>query len=61
MITDQELEQIADILKFRANELAKYSMSHRESADYSDAVSHAISREIARLRDLEDKIRPEHE
>lgn len=61
-LTDQEREQVAEILNRRANEIAGYAQDHRENPLYPErkglpgSVDLALSLEITRLRRLANKI-----
>lgn len=73
-LTTLEREQIADILKRRANDIASFSMECtrsyermgstttakdiRVTAELPGSVELALTREITRLRGLADKIAP---
>lgn len=56
VLTIEDCEQVADILKRRANEVASYSDQNRDKMPGS--VVMALSREIQRLRALQAKIEP---
>lgn len=66
-LTISEQEQIATILKRRANEIAGYSEDHKERFDRPDkkgmpaSVEYALELEIQRLRKLADKVMPQPE
>ena len=55
-----EREEIAEILKRRANEVAKFSSEHQENPSHfgSTELELALTREVTRLRDLADRINP---
>jgi len=53
-----ERRQIAEILNRRANEIASYSMTYKQSDNHFGSVEFALSREMQRLRRLADKISP---
>jgi len=56
VFTPSDCEQVAEILKRRANEIASYTEEHREKMPGS--VEMALTREMARLRALKEKIEP---
>lgn len=56
ILTIEDCAQVAEILKRRANEIAGYVDQHRSGMPGS--VEMALTREMARLRDLRDKIEP---
>lgn len=55
LLTTSEGAQVAEILKRRANEIASYTEEHREMPG---SVEMALTREMARLRALRDKVEP---
>lgn len=57
-LTDSERNQIAEVLKERANEIAMFKMEQR---DLTGSVASGLSREMQRLRRLADKVKPETE
>lgn len=59
VLSPNDCEQVADILKRRANEVASYSDQNRDKMPGS--VVMALSREIQRLRALQAKIEPPKE
>lgn len=56
LLTVSEGEQMAEILKRRANEIASYLDENRVKLPGS--VEMALTREMARLRSLKDRIEP---
>ena len=56
-LTKKECEQVAEILKRRANEIAGYQSDLRNKQDLA-SVDFALEREIKRLRNLADKVNP---
>lgn len=56
-LTKKEREQVAEILKRRANEIAGYQSYLRNKQDLA-SVDFALEREIKRLRNLADKVNP---
>lgn len=56
-LTKKEREQVAEILKRRANEIAGYQSDLRNKQDLA-SVDFALEREIKRLRNLADKVNP---
>lgn len=56
-LTKKEREQVAEILKRRANEIAGYQSDLRIKQDLA-SVDFALEREIKRLRNLADKVNP---
>lgn len=57
-ITNNEREQIAQILNRRANEIAGFSSDYRNDPKHYGSVELALTREIDRLRRLADKVCP---
>jgi len=57
-LTKNERKQIAEILIRRSNEIAGYSDDYRKNPNHFGSVELALSREIQRLRRLEEKINP---
>lgn len=57
-LTRSEQEQVAEILKRRANEIAGFSDEYRKKGDHYGSVELALSREISRLRRLADRVCP---
>ena len=57
ILTLTEREQIAEILKRRANDIASYKMRHLKD-DEPASVEFALSREISRLRRLAERVNP---
>ena len=56
-LTPAERQQIAEILKRRANDSASYKMRHLKD-DEPASVEFALSREISRLRRLAERVNP---
>jgi hypothetical protein len=56
-LTKSEREQIAEILKRRANDIAGYKMRNLKD-DEPASVEFALSREISRLRRLAERVNP---
>ena len=56
-LTPSERQQIAEILKRRANDIAGYKMRHLKD-DEPASVEFALSREISRLRRLAERVNP---
>jgi hypothetical protein len=57
-LTRSEQEQIAEILKRRANEIAGFSDEYRKNNNHFGSVELALTREISRLRRLADRVCP---
>ena len=57
-LTKREREQIAEILKRRANEIAGFSDDYRRKPDHFGSVELALTREIERLRHLAERVSP---
>ena len=57
-LTKREREQIAEILKRRANEIAGFSSDYRSKKEYFGSVDLALIREINRLRTLAERVLP---
>lgn len=57
-LSRSEQEQIAEILKRRANEIAGFSDEYRKKGDHYGSVELALTREISRLRRLADRVCP---
>ena len=57
-LTQKDREQIAEILKRRANEVAGFSDEYRKKPDHYGSVELALTREISRLRGLADRVCP---
>lgn len=53
-----EREQVAEILDRRSNEISGFANSYRQNPEHFGSVELALSREIARLRRLADKVNP---
>lgn len=56
-LTKTEREQIAEILKRRANDIADFKMTNLKN-DEPGSVSLALQREITRLRHLAGRVNP---
>jgi len=59
LVSPREFASIADVLQRDANEIAHYHDKHRDALP--PHVSAALCREMARLRNLADKINPPRE
>lgn len=57
-LTTHEREQIAEILRRRANEIAAFSANYTRTSDHLGSVELALTREIQRLRHLESRVHP---
>lgn len=57
LIRNEQL-QIADILKRRANEIARFSTEYKKDKGHFGSVELALTREIDRLRTLAERICP---
>lgn len=57
-LTKAERQQIGEILKRRANEIAGFGDDYRRKPDHYGSVALALSREIDRLRRLADRVNP---
>jgi hypothetical protein len=53
-----ERDQIGEILRRRANEIAGFSDEYRRKTDHYGSVELALTREINRLRHLADRVNP---
>lgn len=61
-LTTHEREQIAEILRRRANEIAGFKADYTRTSDHLGSVELALTREIERLRHLESRVCPaEHD
>lgn len=60
-LTKTEREQIDEILSRRANEVASYLSNYRSNPEHYGSVEMALSREVARLRRLADRVNPKAE
>ena len=58
MLTKTERNQIGEILRRRANEIAGFSDDYRRKAEHYGSVELAHSREITRLRRLAERVDP---
>jgi hypothetical protein len=57
-LTKTEREQIAEILKRRANEIAGFGDDYRRKPEHYGSVELAMTREINRLRRLAERVCP---
>lgn len=57
-LTQSEREQIAEILKYQANEIAGFSDEYRRGQRGLYSVDIALFREIERLRRLAERVNP---
>lgn len=57
-LTRSEQQQIAEILKRRANEIAGFSDDYRRKPEHYGSVELALTREIERLRHLAERVCP---
>lgn len=60
-MTNDERNQIAEILSRRANEVAMFKADYTKGPAHFGSVEMALSREINRLRDLADLLSSEME
>lgn len=58
-LTQDEREQIAEILDRRANEIASFADNYRKDPGHFGSIELALSREINRLRELSNRVHPE--
>lgn len=58
MLTKTERNQIGEILRRRANEIAGFSDTYRRQPEHCGSVELAHSREITRLRRLAERVDP---
>lgn len=58
MLTKAERNQIGEILRRRANEIAGFSDDYRRKPEHYGSVELAMSREISRLRRLAERVDP---
>ena len=58
-MTRRDREQIAEILKRRANEIAYFGNDYRQKEDHFGSVEMALTREVERLRRLADRVNPQ--
>ncbi|MDI3489624.1 MAG: hypothetical protein PWP11_901 [Thauera sp.] len=58
-LTPSEREQIAEILKRRANEIAGFRGDYSKEGSHFGSVELALTREIERLRRLAGRVCPE--
>ena len=57
-LTKAEREQIGEILKRRAHEIAVFSDDYRREPNHYGSVEFALAREIERLRQLASRVNP---
>ena len=57
-LTRSEREQISEILRRRANEIAGFNDEYRRDEKHHGSVEFALSREIQRLRRLSERVCP---
>ena len=57
-LTNQDVEDIEDILRRRANEIASFKTNYCDNPHHLGSVELALTREVARLRALAEKINP---
>ena len=57
-LTKKEREQIAEVLRRHANEIAGFSGDYRNDPKHHGSVGLALAREIERLRRLADRVCP---
>ena len=57
-LTRSEREQISEILRRRANEIAGFNDKYRRDETHYGSVEFALSREIQRLRRLSERVCP---
>ena len=57
-LTRSEREQISEILRRRANEIAGFNDEYRRDSKHYGSVEFALSREIQRLRRLAERACP---
>jgi len=57
-LTKSERDQIGEILRRRANEIAGFSDDYRRKAEHFGSVELAMTREINRLRRLAERVNP---
>ena len=55
-VTAQQREEIAAILRRRANEVAEFKADYTKDRSHFGSVELALTREIDRLRDLADSV-----
>lgn len=58
-LTKSEREQIEEILRRRANEIAGFADDYRRKPEHYGSVELALSREIERLRRLAGRVNPD--
>lgn len=58
-LVESECQQIAEILSRRANEIAGFNDEYRRNPAHYGSVELALSREIARLRRLAERVNPQ--
>ena len=57
-LTKAERDQISEILKRRANEIAGFADDYRRKPEHYGSVELAMTREINRLRRLAERVNP---
>ena len=57
-LTKVERDQVSEILRRRANEIAGFSGDYRKDNNHFGSVEMALTREIERLRKLADRVNP---
>ena len=60
-LTQEDREDISEILSRRANEIAGFLHKYRENEDHYGSVELALTREIDRLRKIANKVNPYEE
>jgi hypothetical protein len=60
-LTQEDREDISEILGRRANEIAGFLSKYRENEDHYGSVELALTREIDRLRKIANKVNPYEE
>jgi hypothetical protein len=60
-LTQEDREDISEILSRRANEIAGFLLKYRENEDHYGSVELALIREIDRLRKIANKVNPYEE
>jgi len=57
-LTKSERDQIGEIMRRRANEIAGFADDYRRKAEHFGSVELAMTREISRLRRLAERVNP---
>lgn len=57
-LTPSDQDQIAEILKRRANEIASFRIEYMNDDKHHGSVELALDREISRLRRLAERVNP---